>query len=92
MPDALRPPTGELPTFGLDDDGRHFWWEHDCTVTWTTAPGDVTVHRAGPQILPLDPERGWTVTSTDPLTVTPSILCTGCGTHGFITNGAWIGV
>lgn len=23
------------------------------------------------------------------LTVTPSILCTDCGTHGFITDGQW---
>ena len=23
------------------------------------------------------------------LTVTPSILCTDCGTHGFITDGRW---
>lgn len=29
------------------------------------------------------------VVSTDPLTVTPSILCSDCGIHGFITDGIW---
>lgn len=23
------------------------------------------------------------------LTITPSILCTDCGTHGFVTDGEW---
>lgn len=29
-------------------------------------------------------------TQADPLTITPSILCPDCGTHGFITNGLWV--
>jgi hypothetical protein len=33
---------------------------------------------------------GHSVTSSEPLTVTPSILCGECGLHGFITNGAWM--
>lgn len=34
---------------------------------------------------------GHTVTDNGGLaiTVTPSILCPDCGTHGFITDGAW---
>lgn len=24
------------------------------------------------------------------MTVTPSVLCADCGTHGFITNGQWV--
>jgi hypothetical protein len=32
---------------------------------------------------------GHTITSTEPLTVTPSILCGECGLHGFITDGVW---
>lgn len=36
----------------------------------------------------------WTVHSWDPLTLTPSILCTlgkgGCGVHGYITEGRWV--
>ena len=41
--------------------------------------------------LPIGPE-GWTITSADPLTVTPSIHSESCGCHGFITNGAWVAV
>lgn len=31
----------------------------------------------------------WYVVSWDPLTLEPSLLCTECGNHGFIRNGAW---
>jgi hypothetical protein len=30
----------------------------------------------------------WTVESWDPLTLSPSLLCS-CGDHGFIRSGAW---
>lgn len=30
----------------------------------------------------------WQVSSWEPLTCTPSVLCS-CGWHGFITNGKW---
>jgi hypothetical protein len=33
---------------------------------------------------------GWNVTQREPLTLTPSILCRSCGSHGFITNGQWV--
>lgn len=32
----------------------------------------------------------WQVESWDPLTISPSLLCTVCGNHGFIRNGRWI--
>lgn len=33
----------------------------------------------------------WSVTSVDgaPFTLWPSVLCSTCGNHGFITNGRW---
>jgi len=31
----------------------------------------------------------WHVVSWEPLTITPSILCS-CGNHGFITDGRWV--
>lgn len=37
--------------------------------------------------------HGWTLTSREPLSVSPSIICTppvGCGTHGYIREGAWV--
>lgn len=32
----------------------------------------------------------WQVISTDPLTLSPSLLCTRCGSHGWIRDGAWV--
>jgi hypothetical protein len=29
--------------------------------------------------------------SFEPLTMTPSIACKACPSHGFITGGAWVG-
>ena len=36
-----------------------------------------------------DPVRGWNVISLDPLTISPSVLCS-CGMHGFIQEGKWV--
>lgn len=36
--------------------------------------------------------QGHTVVTEDPLTIVASILCPDCGTHGFVTDGRWIGV
>jgi hypothetical protein len=33
--------------------------------------------------------QSWDILSMEPLTLTPSILCTVCGDHGFIRNGKW---
>ena len=35
-------------------------------------------------------DGGHTITQRDPLTVTPSILCPDCGTHGFVREGRWV--
>lgn len=32
----------------------------------------------------------WDVQSLDPLTISPSLLCRGCGSHGFIRGGVWV--
>lgn len=32
----------------------------------------------------------WTVESTEPLTLSPSLLCRGCGNHGWIREGRWV--
>jgi hypothetical protein len=32
----------------------------------------------------------WQVIKRDPLTLTPSIRCRACGTHGHITGGRWV--
>lgn len=35
-------------------------------------------------------DRVWDVVSTDPLTLSPSFLCTACGHHGWIRDGEWV--
>ena len=84
------------PEVRFDEDRRHILWSHECNFakctdpawdpndpsTWTYWHDDVR--------LPLNDERGWRVESTDPLTVSPSILCGSCGTHGFWRDGRWI--
>lgn len=73
-------------SFRLDDDGVHFWFAHDCDYNnFDGTPRHATM-------LPINDQTGWKVVSTDPLTVTPSILCGSCGCHGFITKGKWVGV
>ncbi len=32
----------------------------------------------------------WTVESWEPLTLSPSLLCSACGHHGFVRDGHWI--
>lgn len=32
----------------------------------------------------------WQVSSLDPLTIHPSVLCRTCGLHGWIRNGVWM--
>jgi hypothetical protein len=69
------------PLANLMDDGRHVAWHHVCIGERDLAATVWTV-----VVLPLGP---WRVVSADPLTVEPSIHCTPCGTHGFITDGEW---
>lgn len=34
--------------------------------------------------------HGWDLVSEEPLTLSPSLLCRGCGHHGFIREGRWV--
>lgn len=34
--------------------------------------------------------QAWDVLSTEPLTLSPSLLCRRCGDHGFIRDGKWV--
>lgn len=42
--------------------------------------------------VPFEPysSHGWTVNSSDPLDLSPSLLCTVCQHHGFIRQGKWV--
>jgi hypothetical protein len=37
-----------------------------------------------------DSIEAWDVISEDPITLSPSVLCTQCQDHGFIQNGKWV--
>lgn len=38
----------------------------------------------------IEPDRPvWTVEQWEPLTLSPSLLCTDCGDHGFVRGGRW---
>ena len=60
-------------------------WEHD------TLPG-----YAVPRHM-VSPKSGavWQILEADPLTLSPSLHCDralgGCGIHGFVRNGRWVG-
>lgn len=32
----------------------------------------------------------WQLISLDPLHIEPSVLCNGCGHHGFVRDGRWV--
>jgi hypothetical protein len=53
---------------------------HEGIVTVDTSPSTIKVFPRHPM---------WQVHSWEPLTLTPSVLCS-CGWHGFITNGKWV--
>ncbi len=75
------------PTAWLDDDGKHFWWKHDCDSDhgrWALSEGFKPDRK-----LPIA-AWGWTVVTKEPLTISPSILCGECGVHGFIRDGKWV--
>ncbi len=39
----------------------------------------------------LEPGRPmWVVERWEPLTLSPSLLCTACGDHGFVRGGRWV--
>ena len=45
----------------------------------------------GPVQRELDPARPrWQVVSWEPLTLSPSVLCTACQAHGWIRDGRWV--
>jgi hypothetical protein len=76
------------PECRMAEDGRHFLWSHECNFEFL----DTGSNWHPDETLPLDDQRGWRVEQVDPLTVSPSILCVSCQTHGFWRDGAWVGV
>jgi hypothetical protein len=50
-------------------------WDHQCPVIQTAD----YLHFGG--------AYGWTLQATEPLTISPSLLCRACQRHGFIKRG-----
>lgn len=80
---GFQPPS--LPSFSMGYGGfeGHVLWKHDCV----NSAGDTFRSET---ILPYRSPGGWVLVNKEPMTVTPSIICLTCQTHGFITNGKWI--
>lgn len=85
-------PVSAPPTFTLEEDGVHFAWSHTCPREMTLPDGSVTMLAFRDRTVMPNSDGTWHVVQQEPLTVQPSILCTGCGTHGFITEGVWVPV
>jgi hypothetical protein len=90
-----------FPYCYLDEDYQHVWFEHECVSgedEWSAKgalPGypnaDFPPEALERTWLPVGPDW-WQIVSTEPLTVSPSIWCQKCGTHGFFRNGSWLSV
>lgn len=69
--------------------GHRIWLADDGTVaSWSHPRPDGSSHEVAPIT-----RSTWTVVAVEPLTLSPSLYCDpsrgGCGTHGFVRNGAW---
>lgn len=82
---ALQPPSPPFVALGVGAFENYFLFEHDCV----NYQKQLFRSRGYLPLLAADPERGWTLVQEHPLTIHPSILCQGCKSHGFITDGEW---
>lgn len=73
----IRHRPGPHPIIPVDNEYFSGWCEGGVTF-------DGEVQR---QISPNHPR--WAVESWEPLTISPSVLCS-CGDHGFVRNGQWV--
>lgn len=94
-----------LEVFGLDLGHGVFFAPHTAQwadgetvggIVWHThADGSICGGGISFQHSPTASERErarplWSVVSFDPLTLTPSVLDSTCGLHGFIADGVWV--
>lgn len=60
---------------------------------WKDGPGpNGQVRRGG--VIAFEGHGGdrphWTIEQEEPLTLSPSLLCTRCGCHGWVREGRWV--
>lgn len=60
-------------------------WDHGCT----NPAEDFIPLRSGPAMGPFS-AAAWLIEQAEPLTISPSLLCTACQRHGWIKNGVWV--
>jgi hypothetical protein len=68
---------------------RSFIDEHPRRDTGVQCAGSGRLLEVG-QANPNDGRAYWTIIHESPLTLTPSLLCTACGDHGWINDGKWV--
>jgi hypothetical protein len=84
---ALNPQFADLP----DVERFAGYYEHPGADGYGLCSGSVTFD--GDVARALDPDgkrHRWQVESWEPLTLSPSLLCRTCGSHGFIRGGQWV--
>lgn len=64
------------------------FWRHGCTAHDTD--GYEVRSPVAFDIPENDRDKTWQVESRNPLTLSPSLLCTICGRHGFIREDRWV--
>lgn len=78
--DLGRDCSAELRYLPNEDSPAGIMWGHPC---------DPSNHSQANWIPVGDTGHRWRLESLDPLTLSPSLLCRICGTHGFIRSGRW---
>ena len=81
---------GHTLTRLADADGSLYGFvdEHTSLKTGEPCSGSVCVN-PGPDDVKYNRDV-WTMESEEPLSLTPSLLCTTCGEHGFVRDGKWV--
>jgi hypothetical protein len=81
---------GESHAVQILEDGK-ILWEHDTPPGYRTSLFFVKRH-----MVSSSEGATWKVDQAEPLSLSPSLNCDvalgGCGVHGFIRNGKWMGV
>ncbi len=70
-------------------DGTGARFEHLCDRS-STGRGSIVCAPEMRFVDGLDGQAHHILVSRNPVTIRPSVLCSDCGTHGFITDGQWV--
>lgn len=76
-------------THAQSDGVRHFVDEHPRPDGAGSCAGSGRILNSG-QPRTNDGRAYWTIESEEPLTLSPSLLCTACGDHGWVRDGVWV--